>query len=66
MAGVATGYGCGGGGWNSGAAGGVSIAYVTGLTPGGTISVTIGAAGTGYSGSLVGKAGKAGFVLVEY
>jgi hypothetical protein len=42
-----------------GAGGGCSIKYITGLTPGGTVSVTIGATGSG-------NAGTAGVVTVEY
>lgn len=41
-------YGCGGGGTSSsGGAGGYFEKYITGLTPGASIMVTIGAAGTG-------------------
>jgi hypothetical protein len=43
----------------SGAGGGCSIKYITGLTPGATVSVTIGASGSG-------NAGTAGVVTVEY
>jgi len=49
------GVGAGGGG------GGTAICIATGLTPGGTVSVTVGAAGTGNIGT-----GYAGVVIVEY
>lgn len=54
--GCSTGAGGGGGG------GGLSIKYVTGLTPGSTVSVTVGAAGTaGASGSGGGTGGTSSF-----
>lgn len=48
---------CGGGG-----GGGVAVRWVTGLTPGGTVAVTVGAAGTGGVGGAggTGTAGAAG------
>lgn len=65
----ATGYGNGGGGTNqAGAGGGYCLGYITGLTPGSTITVTIGAAGTcstaGLSGS--GSNGTQGICIVEW
>lgn len=38
---------CGGSTGGNGGGGGASIKYVTGLTPGGTVSVTVGSSGTG-------------------
>jgi len=51
---------------NIGGVGGSSstVGYVTGLTPGGSVTVTVGAAGT--AGSPNGTAGVAGFVLIEW
>ena len=43
----------------SGAGGGCAIKYITGLTPGGTVSVTVGTTGSG-------GAGTSGVVTVEY
>ena len=43
--------GCSSGAGGGGGGGGTSIRYVTGLTPGGTVSVTVGAAGSGGSGA---------------
>lgn len=65
-----SGYGNGGGaiGNNAdrtgagGGGGSVAIKWVTGLTPGGTVTVTIGAYGTSQGGSL----GTAGLCIVEY
>lgn len=51
--------GCGSGSGGGGGGGGTSIRYVTGLTPGGTVSVTIGAAGSASSGSGSGGSGGA-------
>ncbi len=67
---AATGYGNGGGasysGWSSrqaGSAGGYFEKYITGLTPGSSITVTIGAAGDiGYEG----HAGAPGICIVEW
>lgn len=59
--------GAGGGSLISGAAGGNAIKWLTGLTPGNTISVTVGAGGAGGSGSGgTGTAGGEGVVLFEY
>jgi len=44
-----------------GGAGGTAIEVISGLTPGGTVAVTVGAAGTGSSAN-----GYAGVVIVEY
>jgi hypothetical protein len=58
-----------GGGGQTGAGGagggGLCVAYITGLTSGGTITVTIGSAGTGGS-SPSGQNGTAGMVIVEW
>jgi hypothetical protein len=56
---AASGVGGGGGG-----AGGVAIVYLSGLTPGNTISVTRGAGGNGAPNT--GNSGTNGAVLVEY
>lgn len=64
-----TGYGNGGasgvGGnrW-AGGGGGAAIKWLTSLTPGNTLSVTVGAAGTAGTGG--GYAGSAGIVLIEW
>lgn len=59
-----TGYGSGGyGTFTGGGGGGIAIKYATGLTPGGTVSVTVGSGGTAGSG---GSAGTAGIVVVEW
>lgn len=62
------GGGGGGGGGNAnmsvgvgGAGGGVAIKYLTGLTPGATVTVTIGAAGTTGSGAAGGAGGTSSF-----
>jgi hypothetical protein len=58
----------GGAGWG-GSGGGVSIQWLTGLTPGNTLSITIGAGGTAgaYSTANVGNGpGSAGAVLIEW
>lgn len=52
-----------GGSFGGGGGGGGAIELVTGLTPGGTVSVTVGAGGTAASGA---GAGTAGVVIVEY
>jgi hypothetical protein len=49
---------CGGGG---GGGGGTSYVYVTGLTAGGTVTVTVGTAGTGGSGGAGGAGGTSSF-----
>jgi hypothetical protein len=63
-------YGSGGGGGNGGGGGGAgatAIKYLTGVTPGNTLTITIGAGGAalnlgpGYTG-----AGASGVVIVEY
>ena len=61
----ATGYGNGGYGNHAGGGGGGggAIKWVTGLTPGGTVTVTIGAGG---AASVNGQAGTAGACLVEW
>jgi hypothetical protein len=56
------GSGCGG---NSGLNGGRGVGYVTGLTPGASITVTIGAGGTSGTGSGT-TAGVAGAVVIEW
>lgn len=53
----------GGGG---GGTGGGGIAFLTGLTPGGTIAVTVGAGGGGGTGYNAGGAGGAGGVMIEW
>lgn len=73
---AATGYGGGGGGacndstgqhGNGGAGGGAAIKYLTGLTPGNTLSVTIGSGGAGGSGgTYAGGSGSGGIVIFEY
>jgi hypothetical protein len=70
-------YGGGGAGANSGGgygaynggggAGATAIKYLTSLTPGNTLTITIGAGGAGATGSIKnGGAGGAGIVVVEY
>lgn len=60
-----SGYGGGGAGDTaSGGGGGAGIRIVTGLTPGATVTVTIGDAGT--TGGSAGAAGSAGAVMLEY
>ena len=55
-----------GGGANAGS-GGVAIKFVTGLTPGNTVAVTVGNAGSGGIGSgSTGTSGIQGCVLIEY
>ena len=61
-----TGFGNGGKGGGttsavSGAGGGLAIKWLTGLTPGNTLSVTVGSAGTSAS-----EAGTAGIVIIEW
>lgn len=77
-AGHGAGYGSGGGGaeYNTGGggmaggggAGGAGFAYITGLTVGSTINVTVGAGGTGGNSNnqAIGGNGAQGFVLVEW
>jgi hypothetical protein len=67
-------YGGGGSSWadtfgtathlGGGGGGGAAISFLTSLTPGGTLSVTVGAAGT--AGTLSGYAGAAGVVIFEW
>ena len=67
-------YGSGGGGGNDGATGssgggggGTAIKYLTSVTSGNTLSVTIGAsAAGGTNGTQSGGAGAAGVVIIEY
>ena len=67
-----TAYGGGGGagrnpsdqGLAAGGGGGCAMKYLTGLTPGNTLSITIGAGGT--AGGSGGTAGFAGVVVIEY
>jgi len=66
-------YGGGGGGsvasgsiGNGGSGGGASIKYFTGLTPGNTLTVTVGTGGAGGTGTYPGGAGAAGVVIFEY
>jgi hypothetical protein len=56
-------YGYGGGPYDGsgGNSGGYSVTYLTGLTPGNTLTVVVGAAGTGGNAG-----GGQGFVLIEY
>jgi len=69
-----TGYGNGGGGlWGyggGGGAGGYCLKFITGLTPGATISVTIGNGGTAGAGGTypggAGAAGSGGICIVEW
>jgi hypothetical protein len=65
-----TGFGGGGGGTLacSGASGAYAEAWITGLTSGGTIVVTVGTAGTGGTGGSYGAggAGRQGLVIVEW
>lgn len=55
--------GCGAGGGGTGSQG---VGYVTGLTPGSNITVTIGAGGSGGGGTVVGQTGQAGVIAVEW
>jgi hypothetical protein len=52
-------YGSSGGG---GGGGGTAIKYLTGLTPGNTLTITIGAGGAPNGGGT----GSAGAVIIEY
>jgi hypothetical protein len=50
-----------------GGGGGTAISYLTNVTPGNTLTITIGAGGTGYvSGVWDGGNGSAGIVIIEY
>lgn len=64
------GYGIGGvGGSGSGGSGGNSIAFLTGLTPSATLSITVGAGGAGGTASGCcgpGASGSQGIVLIEW
>jgi len=63
-------YGGGGGatyGGNGGGGGGTAIKYLTGMTPGNTLAITIGAGGAiGAGGSGNGGLGADGVVIIEY
>ena len=67
-----SGQGNGGGGYyevcgpgaGGGGAGGLSYVWLTGLTPGNTIGVTVGSGGNG--GNAPAQAGRAGIVIFEY
>ena len=63
-------YGGGGGatnGGNGGGGGGTAIKYLRSVTPGNTLSITIGAGGGGGSGGPAsGGSGAAGVVMIEY
>jgi len=71
-----TGYGNGGSGVNDtsgtypgyggGGAGVVMAHYVSGLTPGSTVAVTVGGGGAGATGGFTGGAGSTGIVIVEW
>ena len=66
---AATGYGnggCGNNGGVGGGAGGYCLGYITGLTPGSSITVTIGAAGAGGTGGFPGGAGTQGICIIEW
>jgi hypothetical protein len=49
-----------------GGGGGAAIKWLSGLTPGNTLSVTVGGAGAGGTGGIVGGAGAAGVVIFEW
>ena len=63
-----TGYGNGGGSpaAYAGAGGGMAIKYLSGLTPGNTLSVTVGAAGTPGNAPYAGQTGTQGIVIFEW
>lgn len=63
--GAGSGNSIAGSGAAGGGAGGCAVGIVTGLTPGGAVTVTVGAGGT-CGGAYPGGAGKAGIVIVEY
>jgi hypothetical protein len=58
--------GAGGFGFPTGAAGGSAIKFLTGLTPGNTLSATVGAGGAQVGSQDIGYAGGAGVVLIEW
>lgn len=59
--------GAGGGGQKTGGAGGSAIKFLTGLTPGNTLTVTIGAGGAQVGTSpYIGYAGGNGVVMIEW
>jgi hypothetical protein len=59
-------YGGGGGGWGGGGGGGAAIKFLTGMTAGNTLAVTIGGAGTAGGAPNQGGAGAAGVVMFEW
>jgi len=69
---IGSGYGAGGGGgtWGGnprgGGGGATNIVYFTGLTPGNTLSVTVGSGGTGSSSTSNGANGTQGIVIFEW
>jgi hypothetical protein len=58
--------GAGAGEGDGGGSGGYCVEYITGLTPGATISVTVGAGGAGGTGVSSGNSGIAGIVSVQW
>jgi len=60
---LSTAWGCGSGLYGGGGGSAMAIGYVTGLTPGGTVTVTIGSGG---NAGNYGSAGIRGYVLVEW
>jgi len=55
--------GCGASGGGGGSQG---VGYVTGLTPGASITITIGGGGAGGTGGTAGTAGSAGAIAIEW
>jgi hypothetical protein len=55
-----------GGGGGGGGGGGTAIKYLTSLTPGNTLNVTVGTGGAGASTTANGGAGADGVVVIEY
>jgi hypothetical protein len=51
---------------SGGGGGGMAMTWLTGLTPGATLSVTVGAGGQGVPGAYPTMAGAAGVVMFEY
>jgi hypothetical protein len=64
--GAASVLGAGGSGVSTGGAGGSAIKFLTGLTPGNTLSATVGAGGAQVGVTAIGYAGGAGVVLIEW